>query len=125
MGIILAVSQFYAGHGGVCRAVLSILLLSADFFLPMRQLGSYFHIAMNGMAASDKIFHLLDLPEPDCKTAQTDGKQRFPLLQPYLRFSYTEDRPILKGCTIEFPDGSFIGIAGESGCGKVNGGILL
>ena len=42
---------------------LLIILLAADFFLPMRQLGSFFHIAMNGMAASDKIFRLLDLEE--------------------------------------------------------------
>ena len=46
------------------KGYLLILLLSADFFLPMRRLGSYFHIAMNGMAASDRIFNLLDLPEP-------------------------------------------------------------
>ena len=41
---------------------LLIILLAADFFIPMRPLGSFFHVAMNGMAASDKIFRLLDLP---------------------------------------------------------------
>ena len=56
-------SQHTAGRLSLGGCVL-VLLLSADFFLPMRQLGSYFHIAMNGMAASDRIFRLLDMPEP-------------------------------------------------------------
>ena len=62
LGMVLAVLEFRAGRIPFwgCFAV---IFLSADFFLPMRQLGSFFHIAMNGMAASDKIFTLLDLPE--------------------------------------------------------------
>ena len=63
-GILMAVTQFRAGYVGL-GGCLAILLLAADFFIPMRQLGSFFHIAMNGMAASDKIFRLLDLPEPE------------------------------------------------------------
>ena len=62
-GMVMAVTQFSAGRVGL-GGCLAILLLAADFFLPMRQLGSFFHIAMNGMAATDKIFRLLDLPEP-------------------------------------------------------------
>ena len=42
---------------------LLIILLSADYFIPMRRLGSYFHIAMNGMAASDRMFGILDAKE--------------------------------------------------------------
>lgn len=95
---------------------LAILLLAADFFIPMRQLGSFFHIAMNGMAASDKIFRLLDLPEAEQRTRpvpedcsiRCDG----------LRFSYEEDREILKGINMAFPMGGFTAIVGESGCGK-------
>ena len=64
LGVILAVTQFRAGHVDLAGCLL-IILLAADFFLPMRMLGSYFHIAMNGMAASDKIFRLLDLPEAE------------------------------------------------------------
>ena len=67
LGVILATTQFRAGHVDLAGCIL-IILLAADFFLPMRLLGSFFHIAMNGMAASDKIFRLLDLPEPDQKT---------------------------------------------------------
>lgn len=114
-GILMAVTQFRAGN--VCLGgCLAIILLAADFFIPMRQLGSFFHIAMNGMAASDKIFWLLDLSEPvqklvsvpeDC-TICCDG----------LRFSYAADREILKGIDLAFPMGGFTAIVGESGCGK-------
>ncbi|MCD7745928.1 MAG: ATP-binding cassette domain-containing protein [Lachnospiraceae bacterium] len=69
LGIIMAATQYRAGHVSLAGCLL-IILLGADFFLPMRQLGSYFHIAMNGMAASDKIFRLLDLPEAEQKTAE-------------------------------------------------------
>jgi len=69
LGIIMAATQYRAGHVSLAGCLL-IILLGADFFLPMRQLGSYFHIAMNGMAASDKIFRLLDLPEAKQKTAE-------------------------------------------------------
>ncbi|MCD8022064.1 MAG: ABC transporter ATP-binding protein/permease [Lachnospiraceae bacterium] len=62
LGAIMAVTQFRAGHTDLAGA-LFIIVLAADFFIPMRQLGSYFHVAMNGMAAGDKIFRLLDLPE--------------------------------------------------------------
>ena len=64
LGAILAVWQFRSGTVTM-MGCLMIMLLVADFFLPMRLLGSYFHIAMNGMAASDKIFRLLELPEPE------------------------------------------------------------
>lgn len=63
LGVIMAATQLRAGHVSVAGALL-IILLSADFFIPMRQFGSFFHIAMNGMAASDKIFRLLDIYKP-------------------------------------------------------------
>ena len=61
-GIIMSVTQFMKGRVDL-EGCLLIIMLSADFFIPMRQLGSFFHVAMNGMAASDKIFAFLDLPE--------------------------------------------------------------
>lgn len=54
-GIIMSVTQFMKGRVDLAGCLL-IIMLSADFFIPMRQLGSFFHVAMNGMAASDKIF---------------------------------------------------------------------
>ena len=97
-------------------AALLIILLSADFFIPMRLLGSYFHIAMNGMAASDKIFRLLDLPEP--ARGGSDVPANCSISCRGLRFSYEEDREILHGIDLDFPAGSFTAIVGESGCGK-------
>ena len=116
LGLILAVLEFQAGaiSFGGCFA---IILLSADFFLPMRQLGSFFHIAMNGMAASDKIFALLDLEE-DAPRTQAADSQNCSLHCENLRFSYEEGREILHGVTLEMKQGQFTAIVGESGCGK-------
>ncbi len=82
----------------------------------MRLLGSFFHIAMNGMAASDKIFHLLDLPENPTQEAQVP--QDCSIQCSNLHFSYTPDREILHGIDLSFTQGSFTAIVGESGCGK-------
>ena len=114
LGVILSAMQFRAGNVTLSGALL-IVVLAADFFIPMRQLGSFFHIAMNGMAASDKIFRLLDLPEPDKKPLSCpDGD----LNCRDLRFSYESDREILHGINLSFPKGSFTSLVGESGCGK-------
>lgn len=63
-GMIVAASEFLAGNLSFAGA-LTIILLASEFFIPLRLLGSFFHIAMNGMAASDKIFAVLDPPEPE------------------------------------------------------------
>lgn len=124
LGLILAVCQYRAGHVDLAGCLL-IILLAADFFIPMRQLGSFFHIAMNGMAASDKIFRLLDLPETN------DGnKVKCPesgdLVCRNLRFAYEAERPILQDIELVFPYKSFTAIVGESGCGKSTvAGILM
>ena len=115
LGVIMSATQYAAGRVTLSGCLL-IILLSADFFLPMRLLGSYFHIAMNGMAASDKIFHLLDLPEPEEKTGSVPEK--CPIVCSGLHFSYEKEREILHGVDMEFPVGSLTAIVGESGCGK-------
>lgn len=84
----------------------------------MRQLGSFFHIAMNGMAASDKIFTLLDLPEDAPGSGTAAGGT---LACRDLRFSYEEGREVLHGVSMDFPQGAFTAIDGESGCGKARG----
>ena len=115
LGMILAVMQLRAGKVDLMGCLL-ILLLAADFFLPMRQLGSFFHIAMNGMAASEKLFRLLDLPEGEKK-----GKtcpDTFGIRCRDLSFSYEENRQALQGVNLDFPQGGFTAIVGESGCGK-------
>lgn len=122
LGVILAATQFRAGHVDLAGCLM-IILLAADFFLPMRMLGSFFHIAMNGMAASDKIFRLLDLPEPEQKT--TAVPEDCTIRCEDLRFSYEADREILHGVDIVFPKGSFTALVGESGCGKSTIASLL
>ena len=115
LGMVMAVTQFQAGKVDLAGCLL-IILLSADFFIPMRQLGSFFHIAMNGMAASDKIFRLLDLPEPDQGTQSVPAD--YPITCRNLRFAYEENREIIHGIDLNFPVGGFTAIVGESGCGK-------
>ena len=114
-GIVLAALAFRAGNVGL-EGALFLMLLAADFFLPMRLLGSYFHIAMNGMAASEKIFRLLDAPEPAPGT-QTIGRDVTVRCEG-LTFGYTSDRPVLSGVDLVAGQGSFVAIVGESGCGK-------
>ncbi len=115
LGMILAVTQFRAEHVGLGGCLL-IVLLSADFFLPMRLLGSYFHIAMNGMAASDKIFKILDGQEPEF--SDVSMPENCSIACQNLSFCYEEDRKILDQVNVQFPKGSFTAVVGESGCGK-------
>lgn len=123
LGVIMAITQFIAGNVGMAGCLL-IILLSADFFIPMRLLGSFFHIAMNGMAASGKIFALLDLDEPnpgDIVTLDPAGG----IMIEGLDFAYEAERPILKNVRMDFPIGSFSAIVGESGCGKSTVAAIL
>ncbi|ANU53943.2 cysteine ABC transporter ATP-binding protein [Acutalibacter muris] len=123
LGVVLSVTQYRAGRADLAGCLL-IILLSADFFIPMRQLGSFFHIAMNGMAASEKIFRLLDLPEPE------QGAAPFPedcsITCTGLGFAYEPDRPLLHDIELAVPKGGFTAVVGESGCGKSTvAGLLM
>ncbi len=141
VGMVVVLKEFFAGNVNFV-GTLTIVLLASEFFIPLRLLGSFFHIAMNGMAASDKIFKLLGLEEPQ------DGTKDFPCLNEEkieynakdnaenriedsvisttgnaiefenVEFSYEENRKILKGISLSLPKGSFISLVGESGCGK-------
>lgn len=135
LGVIMAATQFKAGNISIAGAML-IIMLSADFFIPMRRLGSYFHIAMNGMAASDKIFRLLDYEDDISKENIKDELQRleenrkgitkcnFPkdasIICNNLSFSYKDnpDKEIINNANLTFTKGSFTALVGESGCGK-------
>lgn len=127
LGVILSVSQMRAGKVGLGGCLL-IILLAADFFIPMRQLGSFFHIAMNGMAASEKIFRLLDLPEREdgIGTTGTEFPGAGDICLEQVHFAYEADREILHGVDLVLHRGKLTAIVGESGCGKSTiSGILM
>ena len=115
IGMVFAIRGVMAGSISIFGAFF-IILLSAEFFIPMRMLGSFFHIAMNGMAASDKIFALLDLPETKDGTQSIDASDLTMKIE-NLNFSYDESRQILKNINMIF-DKNFVAIVGKSGCGK-------
>lgn len=123
-GMIVAMTEYGKGNVGLA-GTLMIVLLAAEFFIPLRLLGSFFHIAMNGMAASDKIFALLDIPEQEEKSGEIIGEEIAVQLE-NVHFAYEEKREILKGVSVEFPSGSFTALVGTSGCGKSTiAGILM
>ena len=122
LGIISTVAAFAAGQISL-TAALTIVLLAADFFLPLRLLGSYFHIAMNGAASAEKIFNLLAAKEP------ADGTKAVPesttLQLDHVTFGYEKARTILHEVSLTIPQGSFVSLVGESGCGKSTIAALL
>lgn len=124
VGMIVTLSEYIKGNVSFSGALM-IILLASEFFIPLRLLGSFFHIAMNGMAASDKIFALLDLPEPKEKEIEL-GKEPMTIQLEDVRFAYEEERDILEGVTVELSGGSFTSLVGTSGCGKSTiAGILM
>jgi len=116
VGMLVGIGYFLKGEISLA-GMLTVILLASEFFLPLRILGSYFHIAMNGMSASDKIFELLDTDEGEKGSEELD--EGVPVISLYdVGFRYEEERNILKKVNLLFPKGSFTSIVGESGCGK-------
>lgn len=115
LGAILALLQLSQGHI-TPAGCFAIILLSAEFFLPMRLLGSFFHVAMNGMAAAQKIYALLDLEVPSPATETVEGNPTLECRD--VTFSYDGQRPILQGVNLTIAPGSLTAVVGESGCGK-------
>ena len=99
LGIIIATNQYSQGNITIGQ-VLIIILLSSEFFIPLRLLGSYFHVAMNGMAASDKIFNLLD--------AEIEKIENLT----------KEEMNLLKDINIDIKENKVTALIGPSGCGK-------
>lgn len=115
-GIIAALLEYQAGNVTI-SGMLSIIFLSAEFFIPMRLLGSFFHIAMNGMAASDKLFKILDLPEGE-EGREELGEGPVSVSFEDVGFSYEPSRPVLSGISFELPGRGMAALCGMSGCGK-------
>ncbi len=116
LGIIIAILEFRAGNVSFA-GVLAIILLSSEFFIPLRLLGSFFHIAMNGMAASAKIFRILDTDVKALEKIKIQADNAAIEVK-NVSFSYDEDREILKDVSLSIPQNGFISIVGESGSGK-------
>lgn len=116
LGIVVALFEFSKGNLEI-GGLFAIIMLSSEFFIPLRLLGSFFHIAMNGMAASKKIFRILDLEEEKGRTEEID-KSNLDISFDKVKFSYEEDRAILKDVSLAINEKGFISLVGESGCGK-------
>ncbi|WP_129724917.1 ABC transporter ATP-binding protein/permease [Xylanivirga thermophila] len=116
IGMIFTILEYSNGRLELAPA-LAIILLSSEFFIPMRLLGSFFHVSMNGVSASKKIFKLLQMPEEENAQLEIDPTNMDIVLKD-LYFSYEEDREILKGINLAIPKGKFVSIVGESGSGK-------
>lgn len=114
LGIIVAVLQLATGKIGFEAAFL-IVFLSQEFFLPMRRLGSLFHTAMNGMAASRRMFGILDTPEPERGDVELDGRGDIELAG--VSYAYG-DRTVLDSASATIAHGSLVALVGESGGGK-------
>lgn len=122
VGILLGVLELRRGQITVAEC-LFIIMVSAEFFLPLRLLGSFFHIAMNGNAAADKIFRLLDAPVPqDGSVAATNGNE---IKFTDVNFGYEDGKRVLSQVNFTVPERSFIALVGESGCGKSTVASLL
>ena len=121
LGMLLAIKHYHDGQIVLLQAIL-VILLAADFFLPMRTLGSYFHIAMNGMAASDKIIKILRAS--DVK----NGNNSFALGDfslENLNYGYDSDKVILQNINISLKNNKLTSIVGKSGSGKSTLALLL
>lgn len=133
LGTIVSLYQLRAGNLSIEGALLFILLC-AEFFLPLRALGSFFHIAMNGITAANRLFELMDvksdsasvLSEAALEETAKKIKGSQPILEvKNLNFNYNESKQALKNISLEFLKPGFYGIAGESGSGKSTAAALL
>ena len=123
IGVIIAIVQVKNGTITLPQAFL-IIMLAADFFLPLRLLGSFFHVAMNGMAASDKLFKLLDTEE-DKRGTVTDVDFNNDIVIKNLSFSYDDKKSVLDKISIVIEKHKLTSIVGKSGCGKSTLSSLL
>lgn len=125
-GIITAAVSLERGHIAVSGAVV-ILFLAAEFFLPLRSLASYFHVAMGGVAAADKIFAVLQTPHPRrLHSGNSPHPSRLSALKlEQVSFSYTGRQQTLQGLNMEVQAGKTTAVVGPSGCGKSTVAALL
>ncbi|OOF58132.1 ABC transporter ATP-binding protein/permease [Rodentibacter genomosp. 2] len=118
VGILTALLQYQENQISILGVILFILLAS-EFFIPLRLLGSFFHVAMNGKAASDKIFTLLDTPvETQQSAVGFAAKNNVQVEIQDLHFAYSEEKPAIQGLNLMIPANQLTVFVGKSGCGK-------
>lgn len=130
VGIGVALWQFATTKTLSVASVVLIVLLSAEFFIPLRQLGSYFHVAMNGMTSSKRIFALLDAPEPERGEGTLAGVGKSIVAIAFDSVSYAYDsgdreKPALDDASFYAAPGQLTAIVGVSGSGKSTAAALL
>ena len=122
IGIIIGILEFKNGNIALLN-MLIIILLSAEFFIPLRQLGSFFHIAMNGASAADKIFRILDIEDIENKN-NTTTLENYNINFKNVSFSYDGNRTILNNINITLPNKGLFTLVGKSGCGSIKLGNM-
>lgn len=115
IGIIIGILEFNSNNISLLN-MLIIVLLSSEFFIPLRQLGSFFHVAMNGASAADKIFRILDIENTENKNI--DVVENFNINFENVSFSYDGSKTILNNINIALPSKGLFTLVGKSGCGK-------
>lgn len=115
IGIIIGILEFNSNNISLLN-MLIIVLLSSEFFIPLRQLGSFFHVAMNGASAADKIFRILDIENTENKNI--DVVENSNINFENVSFSYDGSKTILNNINIALPSKGLFTLVGKSGCGK-------
>ena len=115
-GIVVMLNSYATGTVTFAGAF-AFVFLAADFFIPLRTLGSFFHTATGGMAAAERMYRIIDAPEPACGT-QTVTCASVGIECRNVSYSYDGTRTVLQDADFTARPGGFVGITGASGSGK-------
>ena len=115
-GIVVMLNSYAAGTVTFAGAF-AFVFLAADFFIPLRTLGSFFHTATGGMAAAERMYRIIDAPEP-ARGTQAVTRTSVGIECRNVSYSYDGTRTVLQDADFTARPGGFVGITGASGSGK-------
>ena len=115
-GIVVMLNSYAVGTVTFAGAF-AFVFLAADFFIPLLTLGSFFHTATGGMAAAERMYRIIDAPEPACGT-QAVTCTSVGIECRNVSYSYDGTRTVLQNADFTARPGGFVGITGASGSGK-------